>query len=584
MNKFPRLLPLAARGIAAAGALACAAGTAQAITVFEQDVTTAIDRGIEWLANNGAFNNPSSAGDAHGLPMLALLEKRASGDPNDPPQGYDGASATDQGRLRTAAAYILDRVNETSFYAYRDGNFMFALSEYARTNGPDKSVLAPANADYQTIKEAMDALVDRTVAAQRQAPGYPNAIDQGYWCYNNAGCEDSSTTQFAAAGLAAAKAFYTSGKSGDGGAWADAGRVAAIDAALARARTAYELNAVQGSDYGVDAGQNCELMSASERGHGYRTGYAPSLQQTASGVYIQLFGGANVNTPNVQAYMEWLRNRYRWQNLDSMGNSWPNDSYWYYLWSSFKGMELMRNAGIAPDPGNIGPDELGTLPAAGAPACNQRQDRKLPASYAQVAAFGAGGVGTYGDYPAGQYFDYAHQIIGHQCWDGSLPVTGNDGRFNCNSAPGDWNAYSHQAYALLVLQRATGGACVDSDGDGVCDEDDNCPTTPNPNQEDADGDGVGDACDNCPDVANADQADSDGDGIGDACEQAPIPRCDVDGDGDIDKIDLSTISRARNKPADGPDDPRDSDGSGTITPNDVKTCIPQCTRPNCATQ
>jgi hypothetical protein len=58
---------------------------------------------------------------------------------------------------------------------------------------------------------------------------------------------------------------------------------------------------------------------------------------------------------------------------------------------------------------------------------------------------------------------------------------------------------------------------LDSDGDGIPDTEDNCPTVSNPNQEDADGDGQGDACDNCPAIANPDQADGDGDGIGDAC-------------------------------------------------------------------
>ena len=60
--------------------------------------------------------------------------------------------------------------------------------------------------------------------------------------------------------------------------------------------------------------------------------------------------------------------------------------------------------------------------------------------------------------------------------------------------------------------------------------------------------------------------------------------CDVDGDGDIDRADLSLISRSRNQPASGPDDPRDANGDGLITPADVKACIPQCTLPGCAIQ
>ena len=78
----------------------------------------------------------------------------------------------------------------------------------------------------------------------------------------------------------------------------------------------------------------------------------------------------------------------------------------------------------------------------------------------------------------------------------------------------------------------------DTDGDGVLDNVDNCPNTPNSGQEDGDGDGIGDACDgcpndlendadadgicgdvdNCPYVPNPGQEDSDGDGVGDACE------------------------------------------------------------------
>ena len=71
----------------------------------------------------------------------------------------------------------------------------------------------------------------------------------------------------------------------------------------------------------------------------------------------------------------------------------------------------------------------------------------------------------------------------------------------------------------------------DRDGDGVPDDQDNCPDVRNSDQADQDGDGIGDACDddrdgdtipnatdNCPDTPNMDQSDVDQDGIGDACD------------------------------------------------------------------
>jgi hypothetical protein len=65
---------------------------------------------------------------------------------------------------------------------------------------------------------------------------------------------------------------------------------------------------------------------------------------------------------------------------------------------------------------------------------------------------------------------------------------------------------------------------------------------------------------------------------------ASVARCDIDKDGDIDQKDLSLISRARGQKVTGADDPLDADGDGLITPNDVKVCIPKCTRANCAIQ
>ncbi|MFT5681224.1 MAG: hypothetical protein ACI8RZ_002130 [Myxococcota bacterium] len=110
---------------------------------------------------------------------------------------------------------------------------------------------------------------------------------------------------------------------------------------------------------------------------------------------------------------------------------------------------------------------------------------------------------------------------------------------------------------------------VDTDGDGIADEPDNCASIFNPGQEDTDIDGVGDACDlcegddltgdsdddaycdsddNCVSESNTDQTDSDNDGIGDVCEG------DTDLDGIIDDDDncWETVNT----------DQADSDGDG----------------------
>jgi hypothetical protein len=63
---------------------------------------------------------------------------------------------------------------------------------------------------------------------------------------------------------------------------------------------------------------------------------------------------------------------------------------------------------------------------------------------------------------------------------------------------------------------ATPTSC-DSDTDGWCNDQDNCPAIANGDQRDTDGDGIGDRCDNCAYHANADQLDSNSDGRGDVC-------------------------------------------------------------------
>jgi PKD repeat protein len=71
---------------------------------------------------------------------------------------------------------------------------------------------------------------------------------------------------------------------------------------------------------------------------------------------------------------------------------------------------------------------------------------------------------------------------------------------------------------------------LDTDGDGVPDVEDNCPSVSNADQSDMDGDGIGNVCDfdvdgdgvlnvndNCSTMVNPDQTDTDSDGYGDAC-------------------------------------------------------------------
>lgn len=165
---------------------------------------------------------------------------------------------------------------------------------------------------------------------------------------------------------------------------------------------------------------------------------------------------------------------------------------------------------------------------------------------------------------------------------------------------------------------------ADDDHDGVPDGIDNCTDVTNPDQADSDGDGVGDACeagalpnipdtpgtpdvpdvpapgedsdgdgvldseDNCPTTANPDQADSNGNGAGDACEEVVVPEQpdepepsdppietpeqDSDGDGVPDVSDGCPTDAAKTSAGQCGCGVADTDSDGDGTPNCKDGC------------
>ena len=93
--------------------------------------------------------------------------------------------------------------------------------------------------------------------------------------------------------------------------------------------------------------------------------------------------------------------------------------------------------------------------------------------------------------------------------------------------------------AGCIYQESCVFCANDLDDDGIVNESDNCPDTPNEDQPDSDQDGVGDACDNCPDTPNEDQLDNDDDAVGDACDCKCMG--DMTGDGWLSPTDLSAL-------------------------------------------
>ena len=92
---------------------------------------------------------------------------------------------------------------------------------------------------------------------------------------------------------------------------------------------------------------------------------------------------------------------------------------------------------------------------------------------------------------------------------------------------------------VFGLSQPAYSQAIDSDGDGIDDSTDNCPSTANTTQLDTDADGVGDVCDNASSVANPNQEDVDADGVGDVADNCQLIAntnqldTDADGVGDV---------------------------------------------------
>ncbi len=138
------------------------------------------------------------------------------------------------------------------------------------------------------------------------------------------------------------------------------------------------------------------------------------------------------------------------------------------------------------------------------------------------------------------------------------------------------------SFAILAIVTSVAFG-ADADHDGVPDDQDNCPDTYNPGQENRDGDAHGDACDACPDD-NPD--DTDGDGACDSNEYCPndpgktgpgscgcgTPDDDTDGDGVPDCDDNCPNDPNKTTPGTCGCGAADDDSDGDL----VIDCVDNC--------
>ena len=230
-------------------------------------------------------------------------------------------------------------------------------------------------------------------------------------------------------------------------------------------------------------------------GAGYNPTSLSSSSMTANSLWAYRLIGVPSADPRVQQHLSWLLGNYTYERIQ--GEFAPTSTY-HYLWLANMALEACANDGLG---GALYRDDFGAL---------------------NPADLG------YREEPPSHYFDFAWSVLR---WQDASGIWGT----LFNGSPRGWDQWSSHGEVLLLLERSVGGACLDSDGDGICGFEDACPDVADANAVDGDGDGVGDVCDNCLLAPNRDQADADGDGHGDACDNY---NCVPDGQPEIcDGID-----------------------------------------------